>query len=227
MPKDRRNRAWSMRLIALAFSSGWARYPITVAIIAIVLGIRAYVMPGLKPRALVSALLPRHHPCRLVRRLRAGRAGHHPGCPLAGVPLAAAALLSPYPARRGRQRHDGVRGHRVRDQLSQRGALAGRASRQGRGRSDAARGGAAQAALTASGVGRSGHRRGSSPHAAETDRRDFPPVNTRCPSPKLRPTRLATSFALAIGQRAKKLPGVRFAAGVGILEPSSPPRKLF
>src|SRR5258708_13611253 len=34
-----------------------------------------------------------------------------------------------------------------------------------------------------------------------------------CPSPKLRPTRLATSCALAIGQRAKKLPGVRFAVG--------------
>ena len=35
-----------MRLVSLAFSSGWARYPIAVAIIAIVVGIRAYVIPG-------------------------------------------------------------------------------------------------------------------------------------------------------------------------------------
>src|SRR2546430_14958620 len=46
MPKERRSRAWSVRLVPLAFSSGWARYPIAVTIIAIVVGIRAYVIPG-------------------------------------------------------------------------------------------------------------------------------------------------------------------------------------
>jgi len=46
MPKERRSRAWSVRLVLLAFSSRWARYPIAVTIIAIVVGIRAYVIPG-------------------------------------------------------------------------------------------------------------------------------------------------------------------------------------
>src|SRR2546425_9216601 len=46
MPKERRSRAWSVRLVLLAFSSRWARYPIAVTIIAVVVGIRAYVIPG-------------------------------------------------------------------------------------------------------------------------------------------------------------------------------------
>src|SRR3989442_13087540 len=46
MPKERRSRAWSVRLVPLAFSSRWARYPFAVTIIAIVVGIRAYVIPG-------------------------------------------------------------------------------------------------------------------------------------------------------------------------------------
>jgi len=73
-----------VRLVSLAFSSGWARYPIAVAIIAIVVGIRAYVFRAGASRTRILLFYP---PSCLPAGSAAsgGGAGHHPGCPLAGV----------------------------------------------------------------------------------------------------------------------------------------------